>query len=579
MRLTLDRNVTLINERVPRSSGGWCLSDEEAKDAASTVVPFNVFEVKLAGSDPMPNGLANAMRDNTIQVATKFSKFLTGAAAFNSVETLPYWAAHPAFYTFFGMEARIKQSNHLLEEANGDDTYQSMNYNESPSSSMLGSLQLGGVSIAPPNPSRIEPKTFFANERTFVQWISASTLLISISGFLINADAQSYQATAAVICVAAMGLVVYSTGLYFKRLNLLKHREPYGYFNKINPIFLTSVVGLTIFLIWADSIKGSDLLAFFSDDYRYEDGDRRFLLRGVGGGAAAMDKSFSPCDGVVASRSLDFLMSPPSALVVDAHDREASSFLVTSGDSIYRQMDDESSLMLSIRDANLQGLTYAGEDRLFAISNNSQDHAELLELVWWTPRGAKEERLRTVRRWTLEDNSVHGLTFVPSSDETTMNGHLYIWGKSSIHMYSVPNDDSVAHSLVRRKSLNVKILTQGHEKYDDVDASTIISNMITYEGITYILKQRRVLDDENNFLLEAWNLTEGVLMSTMDLPAGFFGDSTTTSLAIDRKVEDSALYLHRIGPDSRLWSYRTKENPTTSGAWIVLGCPVITTMN
>ena len=475
----------------------------------------------------MPNGLAAAMNDNTIQVATKFSKFLTGAAAFNTVQTLPYWAAHPAFYSFFGMDKRMKTTATAGHEATAMGDYQSMEEH-------AASLQIGGVAIAPPNPSRIEPKTFFANERTFVQWINASTLLISIAGFLVTSEVGSYNATAAVISLAAMMLVVYSTALYFKRLNLLKHREPYGYFNKVNPIFLTSVVGITVFLIWADSIKGSDFLAFFSEDY-----DRRGLLtstRLLRGGV--MYKP--PCDGVV-STSLDFLSSPPSNFLVDA---QRDSILVTSGDSIYRQSQKDGGpqeLLLSIRNANLRDLTYVG-NRLFILSNDAHD-AELMEIAWWSPRGGDEERIRIVGRWALgtpESSQVHGLTFVPSNDSET-DGHLYVLDNSSIHTYSVPDEDTP--ELVRLNSLNMKVLNQG-----DGDAS--FQSMFTFKGISYFLKP-------DSDVLEAWNLTKGSLEAAIKLPV--VANMEWTSFGLTRKAEGD-VFLHMLSDDSRLWSFQASES-------------------
>eukprot|EP00978_Attheya_sp_CCMP212_P046677 scaffold404624_cov43-Attheya_sp.AAC.2 len=138
-----------------------------------------------------------------------------------------------------------------------------------------GILRPKGVGIARKNPPRIEPKTYFANERTFVQWISTSIVLLSISSYLLNAG-RDYSTTAAVISLSALVLMTYSTRLYFRRLNLLKTYEPYGYFNKVNPIFLTSVVGMAIFLVWADSVKGNDVLNFLSPS-RGEANDRRLL--------------------------------------------------------------------------------------------------------------------------------------------------------------------------------------------------------------------------------------------------------------------------------------------------------------
>ena len=103
LRLTVDRNVTLIDER-PTPPGSWCLSDDAVISTSMIAkVPFSVFEIKLAGRE-MPDSMLNLIENGVIIEAAKFSKFLTGAAAFckDRVQTLPYWADHPSFALVFG---------------------------------------------------------------------------------------------------------------------------------------------------------------------------------------------------------------------------------------------------------------------------------------------------------------------------------------------------------------------------------------------------------------------------------------------------------------------------------------------
>jgi SPX domain protein involved in polyphosphate accumulation len=54
-------------------------------------VPFSVFEIKLAGRE-MPDSMLNLIENGVIIEAAKFSKFLTGAAAFckGQVPTVKY---------------------------------------------------------------------------------------------------------------------------------------------------------------------------------------------------------------------------------------------------------------------------------------------------------------------------------------------------------------------------------------------------------------------------------------------------------------------------------------------------------
>lgn len=554
LRLTLDRNVTLVDERFQRSNWGagkWCLSDSEAQTARSTVVPFNVFEVKLAGADPMPAGLAQALNDSTMEEASKFSKFTTGAAAFNAVPTLPYWAAHPAFFTFFGHNTSGVASTY-------HDEYHILGTSDSVVSGVLPN----GVTIAPKKPARVEPKTFFANERTFVQWISASLLLITMAGFLLQAENGAFNKTAAVISFFAFGLVLYSTSLYFKRLNLLKIRQPTGYFNIVNPIILSAIVGVVIFLLWADSIKGSDFL-----DFGLAGNGRRYLRQPMS--HRVLSEAYEICPQEVTSTKL-LIHEKPSALAVDS---KRHAFLMTSGDTVHVQWtNDDGSVadsLLRINQSRLQGLSMVG-DRLFGVSGGPE-RTELIEMAWWGTN-----KLRIVGRWTLEDSrsQIDGFSFVPSVDSKT-TGSFYINMNSSITTYSVPaatekeqESDQPDHPL-RLKHLNMKVLTHGTTMGE-------VGAMVTFEGIAYILKS------EGN-VLEAWNLTDGTLISVIALPATA-GDNPMmmwTYFALERRMDTLLLHIMMANDstvDGNIWTFPTLEAfETQTGVFSFPRCQIGTT--
>jgi SPX domain protein involved in polyphosphate accumulation len=75
LRLTVDRDVKMIDETAA-PLGAWCLPDSVPTD--EKLVPYPIFEVKLAGSD-MPASIDALNENGTLIQAAKFSKFLTGA--------------------------------------------------------------------------------------------------------------------------------------------------------------------------------------------------------------------------------------------------------------------------------------------------------------------------------------------------------------------------------------------------------------------------------------------------------------------------------------------------------------------
>ena len=226
----------------------WCLSDDDAKNKAkSVVVPFEVFEVKLVGDNPMPPALEALIASGVIEEAPKFSKFLSGAAAFNqhAMKKLPYWASHPAFAQMFGMPASTNENAQDYSSGMDPcDCYQLfgdvMSINQSsgpvkrnplqrllkPESDRDGITKTKNLDIAPKTPVRVEPKSYFANERTFIQWISAALLLLTVSTILMSSG--QFKRTSAMIAFSAFFLVGYATFVYFRRIKLLSDGKGYG---------------------------------------------------------------------------------------------------------------------------------------------------------------------------------------------------------------------------------------------------------------------------------------------------------------------------------------------------------------
>jgi uncharacterized membrane protein YidH (DUF202 family) len=87
--------------------------------------------------------------------------------------------------------------------------------------------------IAPRSPARVEPKSFFANERTFIQWISAALLLMGVGELLFVSARESLSQSALVagnfLFVVALVVVVYAGALFYRRLFLMTNAKPYGY--------------------------------------------------------------------------------------------------------------------------------------------------------------------------------------------------------------------------------------------------------------------------------------------------------------------------------------------------------------
>jgi len=113
--------------------------------------------------------------------------------------------------------------------------------------SAMGVLKSSAVSRkrfkAPPGkriyvPVRVEPKVFFAAERTFLSWLEFSIIIGSIAASLLNfGDAASIASAWGFTALAALALL-YSMGLYLWRVDKIRRRRAVTYHDKYGPTIL-----------------------------------------------------------------------------------------------------------------------------------------------------------------------------------------------------------------------------------------------------------------------------------------------------------------------------------------------------
>jgi len=130
-----------------------------------------------------------------------------------------------------------------------------------PSFSHLGSASAGGTQtawsrmvdgdptagkrVARSPAARMEPKTFFANERTFTSWLSAGMLLLSV-GIAITeledvAGAEQDGGGLMIMCSALL-LMLYGLLTFLLRLKKIKRKDPLGYDDPVGPVLLVIVL-------------------------------------------------------------------------------------------------------------------------------------------------------------------------------------------------------------------------------------------------------------------------------------------------------------------------------------------------
>lgn len=113
-------------------------------------------------------------------------------------------------------------------------------------------------------PLRVEPKVFFANERTYFSWMSFGTLISTFSLALFNAGDAVGKLSGIVYTLVSISILLYGMGLYYRRRELIHNRAAGPYDELVGPTVicfaLMFAVGLNAYLKF--TVKNPSLLYF-----------------------------------------------------------------------------------------------------------------------------------------------------------------------------------------------------------------------------------------------------------------------------------------------------------------------------
>eukprot|EP00977_Amphora_coffeiformis_P000354 scaffold98_cov172-Amphora_coffeaeformis.AAC.8 len=558
IRLTLDRDVTVSDER-SCPHGYWSVEDDNIifSPTDARVIPFAVFEIKL-GEGQSSTALDELMDKQVILDASKFSKFLTGAATFNkdAVQTFPYWAEHPAFLSFFWADDRMTDS---VEGSFIDATRRttsslsdSSNFNfacnnkktkspekQSPfdGNQKSGSVDSGKTNkkwVAPKKAVRVEPKTYFANERTFVQWVSAALFLVTTSALLLEVDhGQGYAiVTSKVLLGFASVISVYALYLYYHRIHLVKTGQPYGYVSHFGPLVLTCATIAGTVVIMTQYWKMNSII------------DATTGQRGSTADAAAQTVMMQEAPNKCLRHDLgpfSPLEIEPSDVVVDT---ELNRLLVASMEEILsfpapiwtREQGlhvptaaDPPLVLATTPGADFEALAYV-DSVLYAISE-ADEHSVLHAFEWDAVDTAEQSvAMTSSTHWTVAPMFSEGIALV--QDPRKEEPELYISGSTP---YGAANTMIATHDIPSLPRLASTLEDETNEENINAEPSTTptpslhanhllnakmfvadlvdekIGAMTFFEGILYILH-------DNEKLVRAWNVGTGTLQAQWSLP-------------------------------------------------------------
>mmetsp|Transcript_19641 Transcript_19641/g.32197 ORF Transcript_19641/g.32197 Transcript_19641/m.32197 type:complete len:1073 (-) Transcript_19641:9-3227(-) len=660
-RLTFDRDLMVINERgaAPSSSNSWCLEDHDTLSQHDIVkIPYNVYEVKIAGEDGKPNFVTELEDSRAIVEAKKFSKFLSGASLFNAgkVETLPWWSDEEAFAPLYNgpsypatataqdlvitpslIQCSIDENastlsgssrysierplvqhsrDYLQRQLNGsytsvddsdtlDSSVKRSIMNQSlPTTTMtttsvsntgqsgkkrrgnLVSMRRRSASmilkedrisskskpIASKQRLRVEPKSHFANERTFIQWISAALLFITFSQLLYilgssNPAIQGQTAIAGTWMIAmSLFIAVYALVIYYRRVYLMQNGKPYGYADFFGPGLLTFAV-----------ISGVALILAFSGEFRF--GTTSTLI---------------PVSGQCMKRSLSGVpvmeLQPSGELV----DEKEGLLLVPSLNHIVAfeaalplegKNDQQAHIVATVPGANMEALEQVG-NYIYALSEGTDKKSEIIALEWIDSSldgvfgGATSRRLQESHRWKISLQGVEGMALVPEGQlgegsaakllvagllmEPTTKGLVEVL---SIDAFDQDSFDFTQTKLDNTSKVNKKVVAKGLKDEK-------VGSMQFFEGRLYVLF-------DNERVVRVFDPKTGLIVQELMLPIAEAGAehewegmrlqriNNGTSSGLRGAIESRVVLHLALDSPAQIWSLSLQQE---EGRWIMPQC-------
>ncbi|KAJ3313588.1 vacuolar transporter chaperone [Boothiomyces sp. JEL0838] len=300
VRISLDTELTMIREDNygrARSGENWRRMDAgtiapftHLSEEDYTAFPYAVLEVKLQtehGSTP-PQWVQDLVESHLVEEVPKFSKFIHGCATLleSRVGLLPFWLPQmdkdirkpaPVTGSLVGaasntsfLETRpVKKKSKEEIEVVVDDHHEEDDDNEN--TPLIGSSKTttkdskdkgkssfwsilkkkeernyGGNAGIPAKmhnkkivlPVRVEPKVFFANERTFLSWLHFCIVLGGLALGLLNFGDAVGQISGLIFTLVAMMFMIYALFLYQWRADKIRNRDAGPYDDRVGPTIL-----------------------------------------------------------------------------------------------------------------------------------------------------------------------------------------------------------------------------------------------------------------------------------------------------------------------------------------------------
>ncbi|ADM11743.1 putative polyphosphate synthetase Vtc4 [Encephalitozoon intestinalis ATCC 50506] len=209
--------------------------------------PHAILEIKTQSFDETnPKWIEELINGPLVEHVHKFSKYLHGCAVlYPFIQDIPYWLPQVT------VDIRKDPFQPDVDKKSFKDTVLvDIPAESDPSNSeKLSPIEVHGKRIS--IPVRVEPKVFFANERTFLSWVQFAIFLGGIGSALLGLGDEKASLSGLILVIVAIIFSFYSLYLYLWRAKMIRMRDPGPYDDIYGPAVLVCVflvaMGLSVF--------------------------------------------------------------------------------------------------------------------------------------------------------------------------------------------------------------------------------------------------------------------------------------------------------------------------------------------
>lgn len=110
--------------------------------------------------------------------------------------------------------------------------------------------ETGSMALPRKVPVKVDPKVFFANERTFLAWLHVSVILagasVAIVAFSDSHAASGDQLYGVILLPVSIAFIIYAMMQYARRASMIRRKAPGPYVDIAGPTVLTVILMLSI---------------------------------------------------------------------------------------------------------------------------------------------------------------------------------------------------------------------------------------------------------------------------------------------------------------------------------------------